>query len=122
MPQTYTLLPDSTATCIPAEPSAFVCTWSNQDAGAAWVRAVGELDLAAVAQLTEALHDAQHRARLVVLDLRELTFLDSAGVHAIADASIDARRKGRRLLLLRAPDRVQRAFELTGTCNDVEAL
>ena len=68
------------------------------------------------------LGEAQHRARLVVLDLRGLTFLDAAGVHAIVDASIDARRNDRRLLLMRAPYMIQRAFELTGASGQIETF
>ena len=41
------------------------------------------------------------QAQLVVLDLRELAFMDSSGVHAIVNASIRARQVGRRLVLLR---------------------
>jgi anti-anti-sigma factor len=80
----------------------------------------GELDLAAAPRLMEALRDLEQEARLIVLDLRELSFLDAAGVHAIVDASIGARRDGRRLLLVGAPAGVQRVFALTGTSHKVE--
>jgi anti-sigma B factor antagonist len=78
--------------------------------------------LAVVPRLTEALRDAQHEARLVVLDLRELTFLDTAGVHAIVDAGFDARCDGRRLFLVGAPARVQRVFGLTATSHQVNVF
>ncbi len=52
--------------------------------GAAWVEVAGELDLVGAPRLTGALRNALHDARLVLLDLSELTFMDSAGVHAIA--------------------------------------
>lgn len=57
-----------------------------------------------------------------VLDLRELTFLGAAGVHAIVDASIGARRDGRRLLLVGAPAWVQRVFALTGTSHLLDVV
>ena len=43
---------------------------------------------------------SRSQARLVVLDLRELTFIDSSGVHAIVSAGIRARKGGRRLVLV----------------------
>jgi anti-anti-sigma regulatory factor len=48
------------------------------------------LDLAAVPQLVRTLRQAQLKARLVVLDLRELQLMDSSGVHVIVNASIRA--------------------------------
>jgi anti-anti-sigma regulatory factor len=59
------------------------------------------------------------RARLVVLDLRELAFMDSSGVHAIVEASIRARQLGNRLLLLSGPPGVDRVFTLTASTDDV---
>lgn len=103
-------------------PPPFACTSRRGGVDSAWVQVGGELDLATAPRLVEALRDARHGARRVVLDLRELTFLDSAGVHAIVDASIGARRDGRRLLLLRAPDAIHRIFALTGTSDDVEVF
>jgi anti-anti-sigma factor len=80
----------------------------------------GDLDLAAAPRLTEALRDLEQEACLIVLDLREITFLDAAGVHVIVDASIGARRDGHRLLLVGASAGVQRVFALTGTSHQVE--
>jgi anti-anti-sigma factor len=57
---------------------------------------------------------AQLSARLVVLDLRELTFIDGSGVHAILDVAREARREGRRLMLVRGSAQVDRVFTLTG--------
>jgi len=93
----------------------FACSWTQRGRDAAWVQVAGELDLATVPQLHEALSAAQSHARLVVLDLRGLVFLDSSGVHAIASASRQARRLGRRLVLLRGPSKVDRLFTLTGS-------
>ena len=55
-----------------------------------------------------------------MLDLRELAFMDSSGVHTIVNASARARQLGRRLVLLRGPPDVDRVFKLTGNCADVE--
>jgi anti-anti-sigma factor len=84
----------------PVQP-ALVRSSTGGGADAAWVRVTGRLDLAAVPQLVRTLRQTQLRARLVVLDLRELQLLDSSGVHVIVNASIRARRLGGRLVLLR---------------------
>lgn len=104
------------------EAPPFACASSNHGAGATWVQAKGALDLAAAPKLAEVLRSALREARLVVLDLGRLTFLDSSGVHVIVDATIAARRQGRRLLLLEAPASVQRMFALTETSHLVEVF
>jgi anti-anti-sigma factor len=80
---------------------ALVRSPTDGGADAAWVRVAGRLDLAAVPQLVHTLRQTQLKARLVVLDLRELQLMDSSGVHVIVNASIRARRLGGRLVLLR---------------------
>jgi anti-sigma B factor antagonist len=94
----------------------FSCSRSD----AAWVHLAGELDIATAPQLEQTLRESEIQARLVVLDLRDLTFIDSCGVHAIVNASIRARQGGRRLALLRGPESVDRLFRLAGSSDDVE--
>ncbi|HLM08179.1 MAG TPA: STAS domain-containing protein [Thermoleophilaceae bacterium] len=53
-------------------------------------------------------------AELVVIDLRRLSFLDSAGMGVIAAAHARATDAGRRLAVVRPPYNVRRAFELSG--------
>ena len=96
----------------------FVCSSTGGGLDAAWVHVAGDLDIATSPQLEQALSESG--ARLVVLDLRELEFMDSAGVHAIVDASNNALRDGRRLILLRGTPSVDRLFALTGTHAHVE--
>ncbi len=102
-------------------PSPFVCTWNQGGSGAAWVHAAGELDLATAPQLAQTLREALC-ARLVMLDLRELTFMDSAGVHVILDAARVARQAGGRLILVRGPAHIDRLLALTGVCDEVETF
>lgn len=72
----------------------------------------GELDLATSGQVEVVLEVAEATsARTIVLDLRELEFIDSSGLKVIVAAH---RRLGHRLLLLRGPEQVHRLFELTG--------
>lgn len=126
MPQAL-VLPDPIARRTDALSPAFVCSWTNDGLDAAWVHVAGELDIATTPQLERTLREDQLQARLVVLDLRELAFMDSSGVHAIVSASIRARRCGRRLVLLRGPTNVDRVnvdrlFTLTGSPDDVEIV
>jgi anti-anti-sigma factor len=101
-------------------PPPFVCSRTDGDREAAWVHVTGDLDLAAAPQLEWTLREPSLQARLVVLDLRDLGFMDSSGAKAIVDASVRARRDGRRLLLLRGPPNVDRVFSLTGSSDKVE--
>jgi anti-sigma B factor antagonist len=111
------LTPDSIA-CRAATLRPFVCSSTGGGLDAAWVHVAGVLDIATSPQLARALLEAT--ARLVVLDLRDLAFMDCAGVHTIVAASVNARCDGRRLILLRGNPNVDRVFALTGTADDVE--
>ena len=109
--------PDSIA-CRAATLRPFVCSSTGGGLDAAWVHVAGALDIATSPELDRALRESP--ARLVVLDLRDLAFMDCAGVHTILAASASARRDGRRLILLRGTPNVDRVFALTGTEDDVE--
>jgi anti-sigma B factor antagonist len=105
-----------------AAPPPFICMWREGGSDAAWVHVAGELDLASAQQLGQTLRETQLHARMVILDLRELTSMDSSGVHAILDAADDARRTGGRVILIRGPAHVDLVFTLTGACEQVEIL
>ena len=55
--------------------------------------------------------------RLLGIDLRHLSFLDSAGLHVLVDAHTRVLGANRRLVLIRGPSRVQRVFQITGMDN-----
>jgi anti-sigma B factor antagonist len=112
MPQALVLTNSITASRY-AAPSPFVCSWSPGGSGVAWVHVAGELDLACSFRLEQTLREAQLCARVVVLDLRELTFIESSGIHVILDAAGDVRRGDGRLILVRGPAQVNRALMLT---------
>ena len=116
-PQVLTgLFPDQTRDL----PPAFVCSRTNRGLDVALVHVAGELDMATTPRLERTLRQRQSQARLVVLDLRDLQFMDSSGVHTVVNASVRAREAGRRLIILRGPPNVDRLFELTGTAGEVE--
>jgi anti-anti-sigma factor len=116
------VLPASTVRSTAAAFARFDCTLRDGGRDAAWVRVTGELDLATAAILAQALSQAEARAQRVVLDLRELTFMDSAGVHAILDATLRATAAGRRLVLVRGPSHVDRVFDLTRASDTLEIV
>jgi anti-anti-sigma factor len=103
-----------------APPAAFVCSRSDDGPDAAWIHLRGELDLATAPDLELRLREARAEAAMVVLDLRDLEFMDSCGVRTILDASIRARQVGRRLVVLRGCAQVDRMFVLTGRTGDLE--
>ena len=101
-------------------PPTFVCSHTGGGLDAAWVRVAGELDIASTPHLESKLLDLQPQARLVVVDLREVEFVDSSGVHALVDATSHARSAGRRVVLLRNPATLDRVFTLTESFDDVD--
>ena len=98
----------------------FACATSDGGHNTARVHLAGELDIPTTPQLERTLCEPRSQVPLVVLDLRDLTFMESCGVHAIVDASIPARQVGHRLVLLRGPREVDRMLALTGSSGDVE--
>jgi len=92
---------DSITGSVDPVPPALVGSSRGGRADSAWVRVAGQLDPAAVPQLICTLRETQLKARLVVLDLRELQLMDSSAVHVIVNACIRARRLGGQLVLLR---------------------
>jgi anti-anti-sigma factor len=55
-----------------------------------------------------------------MLDLRDLTFMDSFGLHLITAANDRAQLAGRRLVLLPGPQQVQRLLAVTGAADSLE--
>lgn len=101
-------------------PSPFACSWTTRAGTSAWMHVVGELDIATTPTLERTLGEPDSQTQLVVLDLRELEFVDGSGVQAILRASVDARRIGRRLLVLHDRAQIDRVFALTGCAGHVE--
>jgi anti-anti-sigma factor len=82
--------------------------------GLARVALKGELDLSTVNRVEEELESLEGSgAKLIVLDLSSLSFLDSTGLRCLVTADQRAREAGRRLVLVRGPDAVQRVFTIT---------
>jgi anti-sigma B factor antagonist len=100
----------------------FRCTLRASDGHTAWIRVVGELDLATSPQLEAVLREATVRGRRIVLDLRALTFIDCAAAAVIVRSSHHARQMEARLVLVRGPAQVDRLFALTGSADGLEII
>lgn len=78
---------------------------------------VGKLDLAGATEVERELRRVERsEPTVIVIDLRELTFIDSTGIALIVDANQRSAHVGYRLIVVSANPRVQRAF---GTCGEV---
>ncbi len=83
----------------------------------------GELDLAHAYTFDEELRRVEEsRPACIVLDLRELSFLDSCGLARLLAARRRARRLGHRLVLVRGPAVIQRLFALSAVDEAFEMV
>ena len=98
---------------IEVAPLAFTTTLTS--AGDALISLTGELDLSATAPLEEEVERLaeEEGVRRVVLDLRELEFMDSTGLRMVALAERRLRSAECELVLVRGADAVQRVFAIT---------
>lgn len=75
----------------------------------------GDIDIATAGLVRDNVAElATAGFRCVVVDLREVTFLDSTGVHLMVDLEMASRTEGWRFGIIEGPAEVQRAFEVTG--------
>lgn len=76
------------------------------------VRAAGELDIAAVPQLRNAVRAARRCAGRVVVDLRDVSFVDTYALRALTALQVD-RSEGRSFHVVPG-DGIQRVLDLAG--------
>jgi len=94
--------------------SAFRICVDHRD-GVCIIMLSGELDMSCTDILDDVLDtfpwDGQ---RCVIIDLRDLAFMDSTGLHALLDAKRRAEAAGTRLIVTPGRQNVQRVFEVMG--------
>ena len=78
------------------------------------VVAVGEIDLATIDAVQAEIDAARGETKLVLLDLRDVTFIDSAGVQLVLEGSRALAAEGGELVVVRGGHEVQRVFDLVG--------
>jgi anti-anti-sigma factor len=75
----------------------------------------GEIDLSTVGMLESRLRELRETGfDHLVVDLRDVTFMDSTGLRLILSWDDDARAEGRDFELVAGPPMVQKLFEITG--------
>jgi anti-sigma B factor antagonist len=83
----------------------------------------GELDVASAPELDKCLSELLAEGhRRVLLDLNELSFVDSPGITVLIRAKQEAEAAGRPLVLRRPTEQLYRVFAVVGLANwlDVE--
>src|ERR687895_285174 len=80
----------------------------------------GELDRSNVPALDDAFTTAERRAKRIVIDLGELTFIDGGGLRALQNAGERARRNGHELVLTNPTPWVRQLLELCELDRELE--
>lgn len=76
---------------------------------------IGEADLLGAPNIEAVLKDASAgEPELIVIDLRDLTFIDSSCLQALITGHELCRARGHELRVIPGPENVQRLFELAG--------
>jgi anti-anti-sigma factor len=81
------------------------------------IRAAGEIDLSSVAALRRELDAARVEAVTVLLDLSDVTFIDSSGLHLLLHASHSSAVSDWAFFVVRPSESVLRLIELSGTAD-----
>ena len=84
--------------------------------GTIHARVIGEIDLSTVAMVERRIDAAldESAATRLVVDLRELAFMDSTGLRLLVSLRRNAEPRGYELVLVRPPADVYRAVEISG--------
>lgn len=98
------------------KPRPLLGTRVERRGGVAVMALSGELDMATAPILRENLARVEDSGAVsIMLDLSEVTFIDSSGLKEFLEARSRAQDNGHRLLMSGASPAAQRLFELTGT-------
>jgi anti-sigma B factor antagonist len=117
MPDARPLQPPTAAPPTLTRPGELEMT-SEREGDMHVIALAGELDLANARELEQELLRVEATdAQAIVVNLARLRFMDSTGIRVLLGAEARSRRDSDRLVLLRGPAAVQRAFELTGVAD-----
>ena len=91
------------------------CTWTSPDAGTAVIAMRGEIDAIAIPSLSGCLDDAIGAGhRDVVLEMADVTFIDSVGLAAIVAAAKRLAAYEGKLSVRRPIPHVRKLLDITG--------
>jgi len=83
----------------------------------------GDLDLYRAPEFDDVLVEAEgEKWPTIVLDLRKLDFLDSMALRLIMRTQARAKQDGRRLLIVRGPEFLDRVLELSGLRDHLDIV
>jgi len=83
----------------------------------------GELDMASAPVLQRALADGQMaHVTAIVLDLRELAFIDSTGLRVVLAAFESSRDRGQDFAVTRGSPQVERLLSITGVAEHLRTI
>jgi anti-anti-sigma factor len=86
-----------------------------RNGGATRIAPAGELDIATTPALEQAIAEATDApGAALVLDLRELTFMDSTGLRTLAQTNARAEDEGFTLSIVRGSSQIERVLEISG--------
>jgi anti-sigma B factor antagonist len=95
----------------------------SEERDTAVVALEGEIDLAAAPEAERRIAEAEARKpALLVVDLREVTFMDSSGLRVLLTAHRRAEQAGRGFALVKGGQAVGRLLEVTGLSDRLELL
>ena len=96
---------------------------SEENDGTVRLVLAGEFDLSSASLVEDVLKEIEEkRPNLLVLDLRELTFMDSTGLRVMVSADARARDDSRRLAIVQGPEAVHRVFRITGLDDHLDIV
>lgn len=82
----------------------------------------GELDLAALPELEAAVPDLTSGSGHLVFDLRELEFIDSAGMHVLLRSELQGRESDWQVTIVRGGPQVHRVFEVLRVADRLQVV
>jgi anti-sigma B factor antagonist len=111
---------DDVISAHPESPSGAPLVIGRRSDADGWVLTLhGELDLSSVSMLRDAMNEIEQIGfRRLVLNLDDVSFMDSTGVAAIVAADLRARRSDKHLTLI-CRGQVKRLLRLTGVDRDL---
>ena len=114
--------PDDRGAVNDAQPTGFNCSWSLAGRRCAWVHLSGTLGRPDLPRFAGTLVAAQVQASMVIVDLRDLTFIDGGAVEALDAAGETLAANGHSLILVRGSGQVDHASVDGGLLARVEAI
>jgi anti-sigma B factor antagonist len=96
-----------------AHPDPMRTKTDRLDDGSIVVAASGEIDLSCAGGLEARLRGLLGCARRLVLDLSDVRFMDSSGVHCVLDVERASRQAGVEFAIVPGPPQVRQVFRLT---------